>query len=127
MEPALKTENKTVVTLAADIASLQGDAQELSDALSQIHAQIAEKEALIRAELGYPQKDVPAGDLRVDWTPPNRRFDEEAFQMKYPAKTNAHMYKTVPAKTVIAKEMIPPALKNDFMVPGHGEGKVTIR
>lgn len=116
-----------MTTLAADIVTLEGDAQELSDSLNQIRAQIDEKKDKVRALLGIPRQGVKAGDLTIDWKGPNRKFDEDSFQVKYPAKTNAHMYKTVPARTVIAKEMIPPALKEQFMVPGTGEGTVTVR
>lgn len=117
-----KTEVEDLSTLAADIVSLEGDALELTDSLSTIKADIERKKAKIRAELGGPVKGVQAGDLTIDWTAPKRSFDTAAFVKAYPPEKNQYMYKLVPDSA-----MIPPALKQTFMVEGNGEGTVTIK
>lgn len=117
-----ETQVEDLSTLAADIVALEGDAEELKDSLARINAEIARKKEKIRAELGGPVKGVPAGDLTIDWTPPKRTFDAAGFVTSYPPETNQYMYKMVPDAA-----MIPPAVKQKFMVEGSGEGTVTIK
>lgn len=117
-----KTEVEDLSTLAADVVSLEGDAVELKDSLAEINAEIARKKEKIRAELGGPVKGVPAGDLTIDWAPPKRSFDTAAFVKAFPPENNQYMYKMVPDPA-----MIPPAVKQQFMTEGSGEGTVTIK
>lgn len=88
-----------------------------------LHQQEAAKAtARIREILGEPQKGVKVGNQSVNWTPPVRRFDEPRFVEMYPPDQNPNLY-----KQTLDKDQIPPSLKEQFMVPGKGEGTVTIK
>lgn len=116
------TEVETLATIAADIVALEGDSQELADAKKMIDEEIARKKDKIRAELGAPKRGVPAGDLTIDWVGPKRTFNTNKFSEKYPPAQNPHMY-----KLGVDATQVPPALKDQFMEPGKGDGTVTIR
>lgn len=117
-----ETQVEDLSTLAADVVALEGDAEELKDSLARINAEIARKKEKIRAELGGPVKDVPAGDLTITWARPKRAFDTPGFVKAFPPEKNGFMYKMVPDPA-----MIPPAVKAAHMVEGSGEGTVTIK
>lgn len=127
MDPALspKTETasaETLVTLAAEIVRLENEATDHREAVKLIDGKIADAKAKIRAELGVPTSNVPAGDLVINWTPPKRSFNGALFFQHYPAEKNPHLYKLVPNNDAIPKN-----LKDQFMVPGTGDGTVTIK
>ena len=127
MDPALSPKPdtapaETLVTLADEIARLEYEAVEHRDAVKLIDGKIADAKAKIRAELGVPTSNVPAGDLVINWTPPKRSFNSAEFFRSYPSETNPHLYKLVPNPDAIPKN-----LKDQFMVPGTGDGTVTIK
>lgn len=64
----------------------------------------------------------PVGNLKVTVSRPNRVFDLDAFMRSYPVEINPALY-----KTVINNEALPPNLKNQFMIPGVGEPKVSVK
>lgn len=130
MTPAKKSQDQTKVTdveeQAADLANLAAQAAFHTDQ-AQMHADKAKQlKEKIAAEIGE-YKTVPAGDYEITFAAPRRSFDEAQFIKAYPPESNAHMYKQVPAAMVVDKEMVPPKLKQRFMLPGTGAGTVTIK
>lgn len=64
----------------------------------------------------------PAGNLKITVARPNRTFDLNAFMKAYPVELNPGLY-----KSVINADAMPPNLKNQFMIPGVGEPKVSVK
>lgn len=64
----------------------------------------------------------PAGNLKITVAKPSRSFDLDAFTKAYPIELNPALY-----KAVINTENVPPALKNQFMLPGTGDPKVSVK
>ena len=62
------------------------------------------------------------GNIKVSITKPSRSFDAEAFMKAYPVELNPALY-----KAVIDSASMPPKLKDQFMVAGTGEPKVTVK
>lgn len=96
------------------------------DQAAQHKAAAAAAEAKIRQALGGPTRDVPVGSLVIDWAPPKRSFDAEAFLKAYPPAKNPHMYREETV-TQLDMAMVPPKLKENFMAPGKGEGTLKIK
>lgn len=108
-----------LATMAAQVAYHTDQAAEHTAAAKLLKEKIA-------AEIGE-FKTVPAGEFVITYTAPKRTFSEPAFIKAYPPDTNGHMYKQIPARTELDKDMVPPKLKDRFMVPGTGTGTVTIK
>lgn len=64
----------------------------------------------------------PVGNLTVSITEPARSTDWAAFEKSYPVEANPALY-----KSVVNAAAVPPNLKEQFMVPGKGERKVSIK
>ncbi len=64
----------------------------------------------------------PAGNLKVTISKPSRSFDLDAFLKAYPVELNPALY-----KYAVNSEAMPPALKNQFMTPGTGDPKVSVK
>lgn len=62
------------------------------------------------------------GNIKVTISKPSRSFDAEAFMKAYPVELNPALY-----KAVIDTASVPPKLKDQFMVAGTGEPKVTVK
>lgn len=62
------------------------------------------------------------GNIKVTIAKPSRSFDAEAFMKAYPVELNPALY-----KAVIDSASMPPKLKDQFMVAGTGEPKVTVK
>lgn len=106
--------------LAAAVKQHEDEAARHTDEAKRLKEKIA-------AELGHQPGTFPAGDLEITYMGPRKTFDATQFVEAYPPATNAHMYKQVPASTQLDPEMIPPKLKQRFMVPGTGNGTVKIK
>lgn len=130
MTPAKKPQDQSKVAdledQAADLVNLAAQAAFHADQAEQHAAKAKQLKEKIAAELG-DYKTVPAGDYTITYSAPRKTFDELQFIQAYPPETNAHMYKQVPAAMVVDREMIPPKLKQNFMLPGTGAGTVTIK
>lgn len=83
---------------------------------------IKESQAAIRAILGTPVRGIKIGSAILNWSPPKRVFDEPRFKSMYPPEANPTLY-----KQTLNNDMIPKSLKDQFMVPGNGEGTVTLK
>lgn len=64
----------------------------------------------------------PFGNIKVTISKPSRSFDAEAFMKAYPVELNPALY-----KAVIDNASMPPKLKDQFMVAGTGEPKVSVK
>ena len=62
------------------------------------------------------------GNVKITISKPSRSFDAEAFLKAYPIELNPALY-----KPVIDTAALPPKLKDQFMVTGNGEPKVTVK
>lgn len=62
------------------------------------------------------------GNIKVTIARPSRSFDAEAFMKSYPVEVNPALY-----TYVINSKALPPNLKDQFMVAGTGEPKVTVK
>ncbi|AYN58117.1 hypothetical protein PBI_JUDY_47 [Arthrobacter phage Judy] len=62
------------------------------------------------------------GNIKVTIAKPSRSFDAEAFMKSYPVEMNPALY-----TYVINSKALPPNLKDQFMVAGAGEPKVTVK
>lgn len=111
---------------ASDLANMAAQVTFHQQQAEQHAAKAKQLKEKIAAELGA-FKTVDAGDYVIAYTAPKRTFDEVQFVKAYPPESNAHMYKQVPAAMVVDRDMIPPKLKQNFMVPGNGTGSVTIK
>lgn len=109
------TKEERLAQLATEIAEHQHVIDQRKIILKNLEAQV-------RDLLGDFTKDVPAGSLKIDWTPPKRSFQTAEFIAAYPPETNPHMYKLVPDSG-----MIPAKLKENFMRRDAGEGTVKIK
>lgn len=63
-----------------------------------------------------------AGNLKVTVSKPSRSFDLDAFMKAYPVELNPALY-----KYAVNSEAMPPNLKNQFMTPGTGDPKVSVK
>ena len=66
--------------------------------------------------------NTAVGNFTVTKSDPNRTFDTEAFQSSFPLELNPTLY-----KTVVDTAALPPKVKAQFMVPGNGDPKVTVK
>lgn len=112
--------NDDLAGLAAQVSFHISEAARHTETAKQLKEKIA-------AELGHEPKTVLAGDYAITYSAPRRAFDATQFVKAYPPETNAHMYKQVPQHFELDSEMIPPKLKQRFMVPGTGDGSVNIK
>lgn len=62
------------------------------------------------------------GNIKVTLANPSRSFDADAFMKAYPIELNPALY-----TAVINSKALPPNLKEQFMAPGTGEPKVTVK
>lgn len=108
-------EHYTALAVAAD---------EAASGLREEAARFAADGDSARAELRKllePGKH-PVGNVTVSVTEPSRSTDWAAFEKAYPVEVNPALY-----KSVVNSAAVPPNLKEQFMVPGKGERKVTIK
>lgn len=110
-----------LANIAADIVRHEAEVDQLKQSVAAHEAEIARLKDKARSALGTYKKAVPAGDLKVSWTPPNRKFNPEKFALSYPPATNQHMYKQVPNA-----DAIPPELYAQFKEYTDGAGTVKV-
>lgn len=105
---------------AALAVSAEQAAAELKSEAARFYADADSAKAELR-KLLEPGKH-PVGNLTISVTEPSRAFDAEAFEKSYPVEVNPALY-----KSVINTAAVPPNLKDQFMVAGKGERKVSIK
>lgn len=110
-----------LANIAADIVRHEAEVDQLKQSAAAHEAEIERLKDKARSALGTYKKDVPAGDLKVSWTPPSRRFNPSKFALSYPPEQNPHMYKPVPAPA-----LIPPELYAQFKEQSDGAGTVKV-
>lgn len=65
---------------------------------------------------------VPVGNLKVTYKRPNRKFSTEAFTKAHPFNEEPNYY-----KIELNTAAIPENIKETYMLPGDGEGSVTVK
>lgn len=121
-------EPQTNVNAPEDLANIAAAIVHHEAAVDQLKQSVAAHETEIerlkdkaRSALGTYKKAVPAGDLKVSWSPPNRKFNPAKFALSYPPEQNSHMYKLVPNA-----DAIPPTLYAQFKESSDGAGTVKV-
>lgn len=108
-------EHHTSLAVANDAA-----AAELRDEAAKFTAEADTHRAELRKLLEPGKHQV--GNTTVNVTEPSRSTDWAAFEKSYPVETNPALY-----KSVVNTAAVPPNLKEQFMVAGKGERRVSIK
>lgn len=102
--------------LAATIAEYEAQAANYIQAAKEL------KTELVKLDLLAGYGNTPAGNLTIQWKRPNRKFDEKAFRAAHPFNKEPEYY-----SIVVNSKALPENIKDSYMVPGEGEGTVTIK
>jgi hypothetical protein len=117
---AQPTLQEKVLAFAALISEEEAKAAELKAEAAK-HASVADGyKAELRQLLDFGTHAF--GNIKVTVAKPSRSFDADAFMRSYPVEANPALY-----KAVINTQALPPNLKNQFMVDGGGEPKVSVK
>ena len=114
------TLEEQVTWIASLIAQHEADVVALAAEAKKHVAEIDSLKAKVRQLL--PVGKHKFGNVTVSITNPNRSFDADAFMKSYPVEMNPALY-----KAVIDTASVPPKLKDQFMVEGTGDPKVSIK
>ncbi|KQR01461.1 hypothetical protein ASF74_07810 [Arthrobacter sp. Leaf145] len=114
------TVEEQITWLASLIAQHEADVAALAAEAKKHVAEIDSLKAKVRQIL--PIGKHKFGNVTVSITNPSRSFDSSAFMASYPVEMNPALY-----KAVIDTASVPPKLKDQFMVEGTGDPKVSIK
>jgi hypothetical protein len=118
--PHVATLEEKVLAFAALVSEEEAKAAELKAEAAK-HASVADGyKAELRQLLDFGTHAF--GNIKVTVAKAARSFDADAFMKSYPIEANPALY-----KAVINTQALPPNLKNQFMVDGGGEPKVSVK
>lgn len=117
---AAPTIEEKVLAIAGRIANNDAAVAELKSEAAKVTAESDSLKAELRQLLDFGTHAF--GNVKVTVAKPSRSFDADAFMRSYPVEANPALY-----TYVINSKALPPNLKDQFMAPGTGEPKVTVK
>lgn len=109
-----QTKEQKLAELATTVADYESQAAAYMNAASKVKEEIR--------ELLDDHGTIPAGNFSVTWKRPNRKFDEASFRAAHPFNKEPEYY-----TLAVNASAVPGNIKDTYMVPGEGDGTVSVK